>query len=213
MPSLNFSPSLFFAHFNYSHFLWKSILGLCYSNPLFKNYFNKFLVNSGSRLWLRYFVWPYSYLKSIEFLLPLNLLLSCHSTIVPWLQLSFDSALCNAWCHIWEAQMTRCHFTSINCPGSLLCESRKQRMPDQTLTPQRQRGVMRPPCHRGTDSEQSHAHARRMRSSPSCIWTPCSKYQCAVRGLMNAQKGKVFSSSEIHDLRNSLEWLLPASSC
>lgn len=71
---------------------------------------------------------------------PLIYSLPCRSTISPLLQLNFFSALYNAWCRIWETQMTTCHFTSVNCPGFLLCERRQQRTPDRTFICQVQRG-------------------------------------------------------------------------
>lgn len=48
---------------------------------------------------------------------PLISSLPCHSTISPLLQLNFFSALCNAWCHIWETQMTTCHSPPLTALG------------------------------------------------------------------------------------------------
>lgn len=135
-------------------------------------------------------------LKVLNFYFSLIDSLPCHSTWAPLLQLNFYSALQKACCHICETQVTRCHFTSINCPGFLLCEREKQRIPDQTLTPQIQRDGFGPGVTMALTAENDmHRHAR----CPACrgvfeLSAPMS--MCWIRGLMNAWKVKVSSSSE-----------------
>lgn len=85
--------------------------------------------------------------------------------------------------------MTACHFTSINCPGYLVCERTQQRLPDQTCTPQIQRAGCGLPVTVQLTGKPP-AHTRRCGAKGAVFEPSAPPVSLLCYSLMNAREVK-----------------------